>query len=763
MRASASVSSVSRPWARAAPLLAVAYLASHLPLLAPSLEDIDSINFALGLHDFDLVAHQPHPPGYPVFIALGRVSAAVIAATAPALPSARADALALAIWSALAGAIAVLAAVRVFGAVSRDGEPSAAVWASALLMAAPLFWMTGLRPMSDLTGLAAVLVSQALALESPSRPSRLTWSALVAGLAAGVRVQTVLLTLPLLLWAAAQQARPRGAWWLVSRPAAALAAGGLAWAVPLLVTAGGVRAYLAALGAQAGEDFAWVDMLWLNPTARQLAFALENTFALPWAVPGLAGAVGLVALAGAGWLLVRDRRALWLVAIGYVPYAVFHLLLQETPHVRYALPLVPAAAYLTARGAGMLGRVGPVVMAGLVAVSLWVAVPAGLAYGREGHPAFRAIDAITEAAAGASQRPMIFQHFSLRRPLQAAPPPGTDVVEPRRIVEWLGPVEYWRAGGRAPVWFLADPRRTDLALIDPRGAPSVTRYTWAVADRPELGGSRPTGASWYRFDRPPGWFVGEGWALTPEAAGVSRASGLGLHRRPLDAYLRRGAGPFRVLVGGRLTDGAPATVRIQATLDGAPIDEWLFEPAAPSDAFLRVIELPTGVPAGHGAYATVRLTAASARGGSMPVVAIEQFDAQSSDTLLWGFGDGWHEAELDQARALSWRWTSERSVLRVWPRRSFVLRLRGESPLRYLDAAPRVRLVSGGRTLAQFSPRSDFDWRVPVHADDVVSGAVAIEVSPVYLPGPAEGTSDARRLGLRLFEVALEAVDAGQR
>ena len=47
------------------------YVAAHLPFLAPSLEDIDSINFALGLRDFDVAQHQPHPPGYPVYIALG--------------------------------------------------------------------------------------------------------------------------------------------------------------------------------------------------------------------------------------------------------------------------------------------------------------------------------------------------------------------------------------------------------------------------------------------------------------------------------------------------------------------------------------------------------------------------------------------------------------------------------------------------------------------------------------------------------------------
>jgi hypothetical protein len=93
--------------------VAGAWFLAHVPFLAPALEDIDSINFALGLHHYDPALHQPHPPGYPVFIAAGRVALAAIHVVAPGLTYGRADALALAIWSAIGGAIAIVPAASV--------------------------------------------------------------------------------------------------------------------------------------------------------------------------------------------------------------------------------------------------------------------------------------------------------------------------------------------------------------------------------------------------------------------------------------------------------------------------------------------------------------------------------------------------------------------------------------------------------------------------------------------------------------------------
>ena len=65
--------------------LALAFLAAHLRDLPRTLEDIDSINFALGVESFSVAAHRPHPPGYPIFIGLAKLSTGALDVLAPSM------------------------------------------------------------------------------------------------------------------------------------------------------------------------------------------------------------------------------------------------------------------------------------------------------------------------------------------------------------------------------------------------------------------------------------------------------------------------------------------------------------------------------------------------------------------------------------------------------------------------------------------------------------------------------------------------------
>ena len=734
-------------WKLQVGLVSATYLAAHLPFLAPSLEDYDSINFALGLRDFDPARHQPHPPGSPVYIALGRIVFFVVNSVLPAADRPATEALALALLSAVGGALAIVAFAWVCLRMFAPDRDATVAWAAAIFAASPLMWISGLRPMSDLPGLAAALAAQALMLTGRSGAWALIAGGLVAGLAAGIRVQTLSLTLPLFAFVLIERRLP----W---RPLAAAAAGVLAWGVPLVLDSGGVDAYLRALGSQAGEDFAWVNMLWLEPTPRRLAFALYETFVLPWGALLLAAAVGAAAVAGVLRAATRQPTALGMCVLAFGPYTLLHLLLQETITVRYALPTLPLVAWLAANAAAGSRRWTPVVAAPLVAAGLFVAVPDAIAYARAPHPAFQALaDAVAYARLAPPQA--VYAHHSLWRAVQAAET-GLPVVEPPRLHEWLGPVNYWTAGGRGHVWFLADPRRTDLDLIDPQSRLDAVHYRWAVDGRPEFSGIRPVGADWYRL-APPGWFASEGWSLTPETGGLALATARGPDRRPIEAWLRRRAEPMHLVIGGRhLGNAGDPAADFELAIDGAVRDRWTT--TVDERNFLRFMDLPDGL-AGAGDYA--RLTVASRPAGGdrrQASSAVRQFDVQPAGRMISAFGEGWHEEEYDPATGRRWRWTSGRAVLRVkGPVSDVDLVLRGESPLRYFDAPPDVQVTAGGRIIARFQPAADFAWTVRIPAADVgrAAGAIAIETTPVYRPGEAEGTADERELGLRLFETRL--------
>lgn len=734
--------------------IAGAYLAAHIPFLASSLEDIDSINFALGLEDFDPSRHQPHPPGYPVYMVLGRMSLAMLSSAWPELSRISAEALALSIWSALGGAIALIASARVFAVLQeRDGDRRSTLAATVLLAAAPLFWISGLRPMSDMPGLAAALLAQSLLLEGLNNPRRLVQGALAAGLAAGLRSQTLWLTIPLMV-AGVITHRRAGFVWLVSRPIAAVAGGAVLWAIPLIHASGGFHSYWNALEAQARDDLTAVDMLWTNPTPYRLGIGVIETLAAPWGSIPLAVSVLVAAAVGGIVLLVKQRRGIVLLAVAFGPYAAFHLAFQDPFTARYTLPLLPAVAWLAGRGLAVSRRPGRLLTASLVAGALAVAMPDAASYSRESHPVFRAVDDAEHDQRAASPR-VAYAHTEVWRGLQTAAS-GLEVIEPRRQHAWMGLVDYWRNGGTAPVWFFANPDRTDLALIDPYSRLDRVRYTWAVGARPEFGGTRPMSVDRYRLQAP-GWLAGEGWSLTPETGGLAYANRKGLDSGPIEAYVLRRREPMHAVIGGSLAEASDTKAHLELAIDQRVIDRWTLTPAA--RRFLRFLQVPDGVLNGEGNYATLTIRSSTDVADQHVLVFIRQFDIQPVTRLVWGFGEGWHTLELDPATGRTWRWTSERSVLRIDGAPQDVrLTLRGESPLRYFDSPPMVTVTAGDRFIERFQPDADFEWQLVVPADVIArsGGLITIETDRIYLPAIAEGTADKRRLGLRIYECRVE-------
>jgi hypothetical protein len=345
--------------------LAALTAASRIPFRSRLLPSWDAIQFALALREYSVVKHQPHPPGYILYVAAGRALNALAADPAVTLT-----------WLAVAAsAVTVLALYRL--AWTLYGRATA-VLAALGLATSPLFWFYGLVALPYAAEAAlATLVAVAVWRVRHGRTADVVWSAVVLGLAGGVRQSVLLLLLPLWaggVWIACRRWRP----WLAGLGALGLTV--LAWLAPMIWLAGGAAAYLAA----ALELF--------DSTVRR------TTVLADWHgnVLGLAEAllVGLGVLlpvllpamvAGFRGLVRRDGRA-WLMAGWIVPPVLVYTFVHFGQY-GYLCTVLPALYIVAARGLiRVAAAIAPAALPGRAPVR-WAAAGA-LAVVLAGHAAF---------------------------------------------------------------------------------------------------------------------------------------------------------------------------------------------------------------------------------------------------------------------------------------------------------------------------------------------------------------------------------------
>ena len=309
--------------------LAVVTLLSRWPYRARMLYNWDAVQFALALHEFDIAKHQPHPPGYLLYVALGRLLNASLAD-----PTLAYVALAM-LFSAGSTFVLYWLARRIYDRVT-------AVIAASLLAVSPLFWFYGSVGLTYAgEAFAASLVAwfayRALSGHVPS----LYWGALALGLTGGMRQSVLVLLLPLWLGSA-----------LIGIPSRRrqLIAGGillasvLAWLLPMLWLTGGAAAYVGASTQLYGSVLLPTSVLGgsLEITLAQVRYLLESTLV------GL-GPLGLVALIlpaysrRVGW-----HRPEWFLLGWMVPPIIFYMLIHFG-QAGYVLTFLPALVILLSR------------------------------------------------------------------------------------------------------------------------------------------------------------------------------------------------------------------------------------------------------------------------------------------------------------------------------------------------------------------------------------------------------------------------------
>jgi hypothetical protein len=701
-------------------------LALRLPFLPVDLEDIDSINFHLGVHDFYPFAHQPHPPGYAVFIALAKLLHPLSTnhAAALALPSVLCSA--LVIWP-LYLLLRTLTNARV------------ATVGTILLAANPVFWMNSVRPMSDMTGLFVVLAAQAavvIALVDASRPSlvRALWLIGVAlgGLAVGVRPQAVMLVGPILIvgWRRFRHLRVQA----LGVGAACIAA----WLVPTVLETGGLGRLLSKQNQLIAESFH------LEPLVSRLSMsaafeALADVFVNPWGSPYLGAGILAMAVVGAGLLIRRDRRAVTLLLTLFAPYLLYHYVLQWTPALRYSLPILPLVVALAASSVAMWRRSRlPAIVASavVVAAAAEVTIPALRAYSTQASPPMQAV---AHLRAQAARQPglVVAGHDVFERYL-ADLAGVARVVRTRPGIEWRGLNRYWTYGGDQPVWFLNDPSRSTLRLVDPESQSVIASWRWPEAVSRLLQGARPMQVRLVRIN-PPEWFAESGAFLMEQTPGSER-SPAGPHL----LFVRAAAEPRTLGVFGI----APARTNLEIVV-GAE--------RTPHVAVTRSFAISAKVPATDRAqpeYVPVMLEANHPFQVTGFALASESEDSLEA-TL------GFFPPEQDESGEFQWVGPrGEVAIARSGP--PLRLSMRGWIPTEFFEMPVQVVVgVDGQPMKTETITSADFRISIDLPAVETQSTTVvSFEASSTFVPDAVEHNGDRRQLTFRAYDLRTERTAA---
>jgi hypothetical protein len=161
--------------------------------------------------------------------------------------------------------------------------------------------------------------------------------------------------------------------------------------------------------------------------------------------------------------------------------------------------------------------------------------------------------------------------------------------------------------------------------------------------------------------------------------------------------------------------------------------------------------LPEGALSGAGMYARLSIAA------DLPRLAVEQFDVQSAGRIVSGFAEGWHEMEYNPATGRTWRWMSERGVIRVHAApRALSLAIYGETE--GFSRPTGLKIQVGDRELAHVAVDSPFSLGADIPADLLTGDetAIVVESDQFFVPADrSRRTQDRRHLALKVYNVQL--------
>jgi hypothetical protein len=310
--------------------------ASRFLALARSLWDWDEVLFTLAMRDYDVTLHHPHPPGFPAYIAMGRIARFFADNDFHALQ-----------------AVNLIAAMLVFPAIFLLARElrlrfSTSVVAGLLFAFFPNVWFFGGGAFSDIPSIVIVCFAVAMLLRDTRNAYWI--GALLLAIAIGIRPQNLLVGLFPVVYATRKR-RPFeiAVAFTIMAVVVALCFGGAVYA------SGSLHEYVRVI-REHGDYIARVDSFH-SPDRPALWRLFDRFFVKQYQSPVLSIVISLVVLVSAiGAIRERDRSMLYNVLI-FAPFALFAWLMLDRFSVsRFSIGYQPMFALLAADGIRRMSR-----------------------------------------------------------------------------------------------------------------------------------------------------------------------------------------------------------------------------------------------------------------------------------------------------------------------------------------------------------------------------------------------------------------------
>ncbi|MFA5770883.1 MAG: glycosyltransferase family 39 protein [Patescibacteria group bacterium] len=194
----------------------------RLYFLSPWLEDWDSVQFALALKDFSLIKQQPHSPGYPLYIFLGRIFNFFL----------HNDTLSLTSLSAVLGSLSAFPLYFLIADITKNKK--IALLSIIVFLVTPIQWNLSEVALSNTPGMFFSISAVYLIFKGRNSLKMLLWGSFLSGIALGVRFaeySTVIVLLGFVLWVRKRMSN-------LVKSAVYLITGILVWLIPLILDTG---------------------------------------------------------------------------------------------------------------------------------------------------------------------------------------------------------------------------------------------------------------------------------------------------------------------------------------------------------------------------------------------------------------------------------------------------------------------------------------------------------------------------------------------